>query len=95
MQITVVYAESLQQWEVGLELPEGATVLDALLASRILQQCPQIDLKQNRVGVYGQCVTPETRLQAGDRVEIYRPLRNDPRERRRQRVVRQGRSRVS
>ncbi len=83
----VVYAETVQQWLIALDLPPGTTVLEALQASGLFQHCPHLDLRVNRVGVHGQLVAPDTVLAPGDRVEIYRPLRNDPRERRRQRAT--------
>jgi putative ubiquitin-RnfH superfamily antitoxin RatB of RatAB toxin-antitoxin module len=39
-------------------------------------------------GIYGRRVTLDTKLADGDRVEIYRPLRADPKEARRQRARR-------
>lgn len=88
-----MYAEPAQQWVIALQLLPGATVLDAIVASGILQQCPQLDLQRNRAGVYGQLVTLDTPLQAGDRVELYRPLPADPRELRRQRARTGGKRR--
>ena len=61
-------------------LPQDSTVADALAASG-LEAAP------GRVGVYGKVVAPETILRDGDRVEIYRPLRADPKELRRARAA--------
>jgi putative ubiquitin-RnfH superfamily antitoxin RatB of RatAB toxin-antitoxin module len=41
--------------------------------------------------VYGRRVSAETRLADGDRVEIYRELLIDPKERRRQRAAKRRR----
>lgn len=62
-----------------LELPAGALVRDALQASGL-----QVDT--NAVGIFGKRVSPDVRLADGDRVEIYRPLLLDPKERRRERA---------
>lgn len=61
-------------------LPQDSTVADALAASG-LEAAP------GRVGVYGKVVPPGTILRDGDRVEIYRPLRADPKELRRERAA--------
>lgn len=60
-----------------LELPLGSKVRDALKAAGV---------KTEVVGVFGKRVDLDTRLADGDRVEIYRPLGLDPKERRRQRA---------
>ena len=64
---------------VTVQLPAGASVRDALRASGI-------DAEASAVGVFGKRVRPDTPLADGDRVEIYRPLLLDPKERRRQRA---------
>jgi putative ubiquitin-RnfH superfamily antitoxin RatB of RatAB toxin-antitoxin module len=62
-----------------LELPAGALVRDALRASGL-------EIETNAVGIFGKRVAPDAPLADGDRVEIYRPLLIDPKERRRQRA---------
>ena len=64
---------------VTVQLPAGASVRDALRASGIAAEA-------SAVGVFGKRVRPDTPLADGDRVEIYRPLLLDPKERRRQRA---------
>jgi len=66
-----------------LELPAGSRVRDALRAAGI---------KADAVGVFGKRVAPDQPLADGDRVEIYRPLALDPKERRRQRAKKRGRT---
>lgn len=61
-----------------LFLADGATVADALAAGEIADA--------ENVGVFGRRCAPTTALSAGDRVEIYRPLPNDPRDVRRRRI---------
>ena len=81
----VVYATPQEQVVVPLALPAGATVLDALLASQLQQRFAEIGPAPT-VGVFGRVVTPGHRLEAGDRVEIYRDLLADPRNARRARA---------
>lgn len=69
--------------EVTVELPAGATLLDALRASGVLQRHRGIDPARQAVGIWGQLRPLDTVLRAGDRVEVYRPLQVDPKEARR------------
>lgn len=86
MNVEVVYALPERQAVYRLAMEEGATVRMAIEASGVLQAFPEIDLARNRVGVYARLVTLDTPLRDGDRVEIYRSLRVDPKEARRMRA---------
>ena len=57
-----------------------------LSASGLSEVHPEIDANRPVLGIFGRRVTPDTALQDGDRVEIYRPLINDPKEARRAKV---------
>jgi len=78
MQIGVAYSENSQQVWMTIEVPEDATVADAIAASGILARFPQIDLDVQKTGVFGRIVKLDATLRAGDRVEIYRPITCDP-----------------
>ncbi|CAK0753491.1 Protein RnfH [Gammaproteobacteria bacterium] len=78
MKIGVTYAIPRRQVLLNIELPDGVTVKDAIERSGILKQFPEIDLKQNKVGVYGKITKLDTVLIDGDRIEIYRPITADP-----------------
>jgi len=69
-----------------LQLTPGSTLGDALRASGLLQDCPEIDLDRNRVGIFGRLAGLETLLRDGDRVEVYRELGADPKDARRRRA---------
>jgi hypothetical protein len=73
---------------VGLNLPAGSRVLDALQASGLLPR-HGLALDGLLVGVWNRGASLETPLRDGDRVELHRPLRVDPKEARRQRHARQ------
>lgn len=64
-----------------LDMKQGATVVDAIEASGLYVTHPEI--KTFAVGIYSKKVTGDTVLKEGDRVEIYRPLALDPKEKRR------------
>lgn len=70
-----------------LGLPPGSTVGEAIRACNLLGPPLDIDLAHNRVGIFGRLVQFDTPLNDGDRVEIYRPLNADPKEKRRRRAA--------
>jgi uncharacterized protein len=84
-QIEVAYALPDQQALLAVEVPAGCTVEQAIILSGILQHFPSIDLKRNKVGIFGQLVNLQHQVQTGDRIEIYRPLAMDPKQARRMR----------
>lgn len=84
--IEVVYALPAVQHRVRLSLPAGATVADALAAVAGRVPFDGVDVTTMPVGVFGDRVSGDRRLERGDRVELYRPLQIDPREARRQRA---------
>lgn len=84
--VEVVYALPAQQTLLRVELAEGATVEDAIRASGVLEACPEIDLAQNKVGIFSKLVKLDETVRDRDRVEIYRPLIADPKEVRRKRA---------
>lgn len=69
-----------------LKLQQGATVSDALQASEIYHTHPET--RDMPVGIYSKQVPLDQVLQEGDRIEIYRPLILDPKEKRRQKATR-------
>jgi putative ubiquitin-RnfH superfamily antitoxin RatB of RatAB toxin-antitoxin module len=85
--VEIVYASAQRQRLVTLSVAPGATVAEAIEASGIVREFPEIDLNSNRVGIFGHLVRLEDPIRAGDRVEIYRPLQADPKEACRQRAL--------
>ncbi len=93
LNIEVVYALPHEQEIVTLQLQQGATVRHAIEVSGLLEKYPEIDLMKNRLGIFAKLTKPETELHDRDRVEIYRPLRADPKEARQQRAIKSKRMR--
>ncbi len=79
--IEVAYALPEQQWLLEERVPEGTTVGEALERSLIHEYVP--DLKIDKVGIWSKPVKLDQVLRDGDRIEIYRPLKVDPKARRR------------
>ena len=89
MRVTVVYApEPHEVLEWNLELPEGATVRDAVMASGWRAAAPGVDVPD--VGIWGRRCGAQQALREGDRVEVYRPLKVDPKVAHRERFRSQG-----
>jgi putative ubiquitin-RnfH superfamily antitoxin RatB of RatAB toxin-antitoxin module len=80
MKVEVVRAWPRHHVSRVLELAEGATVADALLASGI------DDTDAAGYAVFGERTEPDRRLREGDRVEVLGPLLADPKEARRKRA---------
>ena len=78
MKIGIAYASTRRQVWLTIEVPEGATIGDAIERSGILQQFPEIYLEQQKVGVFSKIAKLDAALTDGDRVEIYRPITCDP-----------------
>lgn len=73
-----------------MEVPDACTLQQALQLSGWLQRFPEIGSEGLQLGIWNHRAAAETMLREGDRVEIYRPLRVDPKVARRERFVGQG-----
>ena len=88
MRVWVVYALAEQQTVQELDLPESATVAEAVARSGLLQQFPEVGERPLACAIYGRAVAGSHILRADDRVEILRPLKVDPKESRRRAAAR-------
>lgn len=88
MKIEVVYALPHEQALLTVEVPEKCSVLDGVKLSGILVRYPELDEASISLGIFSQAVKKpdETLLNEGDRIEIYRPLINDPKASRKKRA---------
>lgn len=81
--VEVVYARPDQQRVVSVAHVDGMTAERAVMASGLLREFPEIEAQALVLGIYGRRVAGSAPVRAGDRVEIYRPLKFDPRDARR------------
>ncbi len=72
---------------VALQLPPGSCLQDAVDASGLCLR-HALDAATLRAGIWGRVQPSQTLLRDRDRVELYRPLRVDPKEARRLRYKR-------
>ena len=80
--VEVAYARPDRQEIIPVQVPEGTTAYEAVALSGIQTHFPEIDPESQSMGIFGK-VLREPRhhsLREGDRVEIYRPLRIDPKQ---------------
>ena len=84
--IEVVYALPHEQILLKLQMPQHATVAEAIKLSGVMEKYPDIDLSKNKFGVYGKLTRADAVLRDRDRIEVYRPLLADPKEMRRKRA---------
>ncbi|NNF66034.1 MAG: RnfH family protein [Gammaproteobacteria bacterium] len=84
LDVEVAYALPTKQLIIPLQVPLGTTVIEAVLLSGITDEFEGLDPLQSTLGIFGDVADPDQPLQDKQRVEIYRPLKADPREVRRQ-----------
>lgn len=95
--VEVAYARPDKQKIIALLVEPGTTALQAVERSGIDKIFPEIDIATAKMGIFGQALgtkglrpAAQHQLEAGDRVEIYRPLTSDPKEARRKRAEKGG-----
>ena len=97
MRIGVVFSPRAGEVDESfVDLDDGSTIADAVDASGLAARHQGADILQLSVGVRGRRCEPSQVLKIDDRVEVYRPLRVDPKEARRlrhRRVLRIARER--
>lgn len=84
--VEVVYALPHEQKVFALAVEPHLTVQEIIDQSGVLAAYPEIDLSENKVGVFSRNVKLDATVRDKDRIEIYRPLLADPKEIRRKRA---------
>ncbi len=84
--VEVAYATPREQLIIAVQLPAGSCAADAIELSAIRARFPEIPAEPE-VGIFSRRIALTQTLQAGDRVEIYRPLIADPKEVRRRKAL--------
>lgn len=82
--IEIAHGNAIRQHIEVLSVPIGCTVEQALLQSvELKQQFPEIQIDEKQIGIFGKHATLDRILTQDDRIEIYRPLKIDPKDARR------------
>jgi putative ubiquitin-RnfH superfamily antitoxin RatB of RatAB toxin-antitoxin module len=87
-QCVVAYATPTRQYLWTLDLPADATIQQALDEARRTSGVEDVPWDEADVGLFGEIKSRSEIPRDGDRIEIYRPLAQDPKESRRDRVKR-------
>lgn len=87
MKVEIAYALPHKQYLLTVDVKKKATVVEAIMATELLVNYPEINLQENSLGIFGKKVSLQQQLSAGDRIEIYRPLTIDPKVARRLRAA--------
>ena len=85
--VEVAYAAVDSQVIYTIVINKDSTIEEAIQASDVLDDFPEIDLKQNKVGIFSKLAKLSQLLNDKDRVEIYRQLIADPKAVRKQRAL--------
>ena len=84
--VEIAYAEPSRQFLRRIAVPEGTSVAEAIAASG-LDEALGIDTAALDVGIWSRPVARDAIVREGDRIELYRPLKADPKEARRRRAT--------
>lgn len=84
--IEVVAALDKRHFMRRFQVSEGTSVEQAIRLSTIKEFYPETNWSTLKAGIYGKIVNFENILQQSDRIEIYKPLIIDPKEKRRSKI---------
>lgn len=91
IRVEVAYATPERQEIVSLQVPAESSVQEAVIRSGIDRIFPELDTAAADMGIFGKVVKEPAAhiLREGDRIEIYRPLKIDPKQARLNRAKKQ------
>lgn len=86
--VEIAYADLVgHQYLESVDVPAGVTIRGTIERARLLDRFPEIDLTQNKVGIFGRVKSLDELVEPGERVEIYQALQIDPKQSRRERSL--------
>jgi uncharacterized protein len=91
IEVEVVFATEERQWLKQISVPKGSSAIDAVRISGLDVHYAALVGEESAwsLGVFGRPVSFDYMLRKGDRVELYRPLKADFKDVRRE-LVKQG-----
>lgn len=84
--VQIVYALPQRSIVKFLHMAQGALIADALNEAAADAAFSGVDLENSPVGIFGKQARKDQVLKEGDRIEIYRPLLQEPKLARRKRA---------
>ena len=85
--VLVVMALPGKSLSVSLSLGEHADVASAVAIAEKDPVFSEVEFKDFTIGIYGELCELSQKLSDGDRIELYRPIIEDPKEQRRKRAI--------
>jgi putative ubiquitin-RnfH superfamily antitoxin RatB of RatAB toxin-antitoxin module len=80
---SVAYATAERQFLWTVEIEAGASIAEVIAAARRVAPEAAVPWESAPVGIFGELCERNAVPADGDRIELYRPLEQDPRARRR------------
>lgn len=82
IEVEVAFARPDRQEIIRLQVEEGTSAVEAVQRSGIAAVFPEIDPEKDDMGIFGKVIKNPAahELRDGDRVEVYRPLKIDPKQ---------------
>lgn len=90
VEVAYAYPEKYFLKKIVLDTP--ISIQNVILQSGVLEKYTEINLRENKIGIFSRPAKLTDVVENGDRIEIYRPLLADPKEIRRQRAEKQKKS---
>ena len=91
IRVWVCHSRMARQWlEVAVDVAEGARLAEVIRRSGVLAGLSNENVDALYIGVWGHKQPLDYVVREGDRVELCRPLKVDPKVARRERFIRQG-----
>lgn len=92
IRVEVAFARPDRQEIISLDVEEGTTAVEAVKRSGIAAVFPEVDPENDDMGIFGKVIKnpSDHELRDGDRVEVYRPLKIDPKQARLNRAKKKG-----
>lgn len=85
LDVSIIYCpEDKDVYKVELLVEPGSTINDVLITSKLFELYPET--KDYAIGIYSDIADSGDLVRHGDRIEVYRPLKIDPKSRRRQKA---------
>lgn len=84
--VEVAYASENEQFLQRLEVLHGMPIRDVIAMSDVLMRFTELSFDNMVVGIFSKKANLEQATKEGDRIEIYRPLKIDPKQSRRLRA---------
>lgn len=84
--VEIIYALPEKQTLITFHTLENSSIQNVLEQSHFLDSFPELSFEKLNVGIFSKRCELSHILKNGDRIEIYRPLLQDPKDARRQRV---------